>query len=422
MEKIFKKTLVIFILINLLIFNISLVFANSDDDIELVSESAILMDTKTGKILYGKNENKKMYPASTTKIMTALLTLENCNLDETVNVSYDAVISIPEGYSTAYLQIGETLTIEQLLNLLLIHSANDAANVLAEHVGGSIESFVSMMNTRINELGLKNTHFTNTYGKHDDDHYTTATDLANLMKYCIKNENFRTIAGKASCSIPATNLYGPRKYNSTNELIIPTNKNYYENITCGKTGYTTQAGDCLVSCAYKDDLELICVILGGKTVNNISTRFSETKKLYEYAYSNYQIKNIINENDVVEQIKISNGTKDTKNLDIITKSSVPALLKNDISIENTEPKVDLKEKISAPIEEGEILGTITYEIDEITYKTDLIASHSVQKSKLVPIIIQIVIVTIILLIIYKILIKKRHKKNKYKIYRIQKGR
>ncbi len=225
------------------------------------------MDNKTQKILFSKNENEKMYPASTTKIVTAILTLENCNLDDIVTVSYDAVMSIPDGYSSASLQIGETLTVEQLLQLLLVHSANDAANVLAEHIGGSVESFVSMMNTKINELQLSNTHFTNTFGKHDDNHYTTAKDLATIMQYCIKNETFRKIAGSASCAIPATNKYGTRKYNSTNELIIPNSKYYYPILTCGKTGFTSQAGDCLVSCSYKDDLELICVILGGKTIN-----------------------------------------------------------------------------------------------------------------------------------------------------------
>lgn len=208
-----------------------------------------------------------MYPASTTKIVTAILTLENSNLDDVVTVSYDAVMSIPDGYSSAFLQIGETLSVEQLLQLLLVHSANDAANVLAEHIGGSVESFVSMMNTKANELQLSNTHFTNTFGKYDDNHYTTAKDLATIMTYCIKNETFRKIAGSASCAIPATNKYKTRKYNSTNELIIPNSHYYYPHLTCGKTGFTTQAGDCLVSCSYKDNLELICVILGGKTVN-----------------------------------------------------------------------------------------------------------------------------------------------------------
>ena len=143
------KKLTIVLIAIFILWNTSSVFANSEKP-DIISQAAILMDNKSGKILYAKNENEKMYPASTTKIVTAILTLENCNLDEVVTVSYDATMSIPEGYSSASLQIGETLTVEQLLQLLLVHSANDAANVLAEYVGGSVESFVSMMNTKLN--------------------------------------------------------------------------------------------------------------------------------------------------------------------------------------------------------------------------------------------------------------------------------
>ena len=342
MKRNLKKLIILLFITMLILLNTSSVFATAEKP-SIISQAAILMDSKTEKILYAKNENKKMYPASTTKIVTAILTLENCNLDEVVTVSYDAIMSIPEGYSSASLQIGEQLTVEQLLQLLLVHSANDAANVLAEYVGGSVESFVSMMNTKIHELNLSHTHFTNTFGMHDDNHYTTAQDLANIMKYCIKNEDFRKLAGSASCAIPATNKYDIRKYNSTNELIIPNNKNYYPYLTSGKTGYTKQAGDCLVSCSYKDDLELICVILGGKTVNDISTRFSETKTLYEYGYNNYSIKTILNTNDVVTQIEISNGTKDTKNLDLLANNTISTLLKNNILEDELTPKINIKE-------------------------------------------------------------------------------
>ena len=154
-----KKIFVLIILIIFLIFNFSFVSA-ADSNVQpsLVSEAAILMDNKTNKILYSKNENKKMYPASTTKIMTAILTIENCVLNDNVTASYDAVTSIPDGYSTAYIQVGETLTVEQLLQLLLVHSANDAANVLAEYVGGSIDSFVTMMNTKAHDLNLTGSH------------------------------------------------------------------------------------------------------------------------------------------------------------------------------------------------------------------------------------------------------------------------
>lgn len=410
----FQKQLIILLTMIFILLNSSFVFATSEPP-NLISQAAILMDNKTEKILYEKNANEKMYPASTTKILTAILTLENCSLDEMITVSYDAVMSIPEGYSSAALQIGEQLTVEQLLQLLLVHSANDAANVLAEHVGGSVESFVSMMNTKVHELGLSHTHFTNAYGLHDDNHYTTAQDLAIIMKYCIKNEDFRRIAGSASCTLPATNKYGTRKYTSTNESIIPNNSNYYPYLTAGKTGYTTQAGDCLVSCSYKDDLELICVVLGGKTINGVSTRFSETKTLYQYGYHNYSIKTLLHANDIVTQTEVPNGTKETKNLDLLASNSIEALLENSVSIDNLPFEINLEETIKAPIEQGDHLGTISYTIDGIQYETNLIASHPVEESKLLSSILQIGIGFLMFLIVYTIFFNKKKKKSR-KIY------
>ena len=410
-----KKSIVLFLITLIILLNTSFVFANSEEP-SLISQAAILIDNKTGKILYSKNENEKMYPASTTKIMTAILTLENCNLDEIVTVSYDAIMSIPDGYSSASLQIGEQLTVEQLLQLLLVHSANDAANVLAEYVGGSVESFISMMNTKVNELELSNTHFTNAYGMHDDNHYTTAQDLAIIMKYCIKNEDFRRLAGSASCAIPSTNLYGTRRYTSTNELIVPNSINYYPYLTSGKTGYTSQAGDCLVSCAYKDDLELICVVLGGKTINGMSTRFSETKTLYEYGYDNYSVKTILNQNDMVTQIDVPNGTKDTRSLDLLANDSIHALLANTLSEDKLAFEINLKENIKAPIEQGDILGSVSYSIDGIQYETNLVASHLVEESKLLNYMIEIGIGILIIILFYKIFFNNKKKRRK-KIYR-----
>lgn len=406
-----KKLIALLFVMIVILLNTSYVLANSQEP-KLISKAAILMDNKTGKILYAKNENEKMYPASTTKIMTAILTLENCNLDEVVTVSYDAVMSIPDGYSSASLQVGEQLTVEQLLQLLLVHSANDAANTLAEYVGGSVESFVSMMNTKVHELGLSHTHFTNTFGMHDENHYTTAQDLALIMQYCIKNNNFRRISGSASCALPATNKYGTRRYNSTNELIIPNNSNYYPPLTCGKTGYTSQAGDCLVSCSFKDDLELICVILGGKTVNDVSTRFSETKELYHYGYDNYSVKTLLKQNDIVTQIEVSNATKDTRKLDLLTSRSIEALIENSSSDSEFTPEIHLNEVIQAPIEQGDVLGSLSYTIDGIEYKTDLFASHYVEKSKVLSLILEIGMGFLILLLIYTICFKRKKKKRR----------
>ena len=364
------------------------------------AEGIFLLDNRTNKVIYSKSENKKMYPASTTKILTAIIVLENCNLNDVVTASYNAVMSIPDGYSNANIQIGEELTIEQLLELLLVHSANDAANILAEYVGGSVDSFVSMMNTKLNELSLADSHFTNAFGMQDENHYTTAHDLAFIMKYCLKNDTFRKIAGQASCAIPATNKSGTRTYTSTNELLIPGTSHYYSYLTAGKTGFTTQAKECLVSSAYRDDLELICVVLGS------NDRFADTRNLYEYAYSNYSIKNVVNEKDVVTNITVTNASKDTKNLDLLVNETIPVLINNSESISEIIPEITLNKEISAPIEEGMVLGKVKYSVDGVEYTTDLIASHSVKKSEILTYILYVCAFIIVILLIYRIFFHK----------------
>ena len=401
-----KKILLILIFIFFIIGGINFSFADEQNNVPSINAaSAILIDNRTNKVLYSKNEDTKMFPASTTKIMTAIITLENCSLDEQATASFDAV-NIPEGYATADIKIGETFTVEQLLEMLLVHSANDAANVLAEHVGGSLESFVSIMNTKANELGLTNTHFTNAYGLQDDNHYTTARDLATIMKYCLQNEDFRRICGLASCAIPATNMSEPRTYASTNQLVIAGNNNYYPYVTTGKTGFTSDAKHCLVSSAYNNDLELICVVLGSED------NFGDTRAIYNYAYSTYSIKDIVKENDTVTTISVKNASYNTKNLDLVVSEDIPALVSNSVDINSIEPQISLKENIEAPIEKGSVLGRVTYSVEGVNYTTDLIAFSNVEKTRLpIYIFMGIIILVILLIVLITIIIRNKRNKN-----------
>lgn len=391
-------TLTIFVLIGNIGTLGNYVLANNTiSEPNINAESALLIDNKTNKVLYSKDMNRKMFPASTTKILTAILVLENHSLDEKVTASYNAVMTIPSGYSTASIQIDEVLTVEQLLELLLVHSANDAANVLAEYTGGSIDSFVAMMNTKINELGLSDTHFTNPYGLQDNNHYTTAHDLAIIMQYCLKNDDFRKIAGQASCAIPSTNKSEPRKYSSTNELLIAGNSNYYPNLIAGKTGYTSEAGECLVSAAYNDNLELVGVIL------NSNSRFKDTRSLYNYGYTNFSIKNIVNEKDIITNVEVKNATKDTKNLNLLVSEDIPVLANSSDDLSKIEPQITLNSDIKAPIEDGQVLGKVSYSVNGITYSTDLIAANNVEKSNFVLYCLYGLGILILILIIYKII-------------------
>lgn len=406
-----------FLIITVLFTNLNIVYAadNDADAPEISSGAAVLIDNKTNRVLYDKNANERMFPASTTKIMTAILVLENCDLDETVTASYDALMSIPEGYVTAEIQGEEQFTVEQLLEMLLVHSANDSANVLAEYVGGSIESFISMMNTKVNELGLTNTHFTNPYGLQEDNHYTTAYDLAEIMQYCIQNDDFRRIAGSVSCSIPATNKSGVRSYTSTNQLILPDSPNYYSYVTVGKTGFTTEAGRCLVSCAYRNDIELTCVILGGTlSPDGISSRFTDSITLYEYGFNHFSLKNIANPGDIITAIEVPNATPSTKSLDLAFVDSIYALVNNSDLDTNHIPEIYLNSDISAPIAEGDVLGKAIYTIDGISYEADIVATHTVENSQLLQFILQIGGLFIAFLITFVIFFSNRKKEKRFK--------
>ena len=415
----FKKSLVIIFML-IFILHTSMCYALTEQP-EISADAAILIDSSSEKVLYSKNENQKMYPASTTKILTAILTIENCNLNDVVTVPYEAISSITSGYSVAALQAGEQLTVEQLLQVMLVHSANDAANVLAFHVSGSIENFANLMNNKVSELGLTNTHFTNPSGMHDENHYTTAYDLAIIMKYCMKNDTFRSLSSLKYCTIPATNKYDVRVFNTTNELLIYDNRDvssnyYYKYAIAGKTGYTTQAKNCLVSVAKKENLELICVVLSaGIYPNNVSAKFVDTKSIFDYGYNNYTIKKLREKDAIATQIEIGNGTKETRNLDLLISDDLSALVTQDEFDTEFEPQIELQDNLFAPIAQGQVVGKITYTIDGIQYSSNLLASHSVEQSGFITIVVQIILVILILFLLYKLLFdsnsnKKSHRK------------
>ena len=399
----------------ILIFSIVLILVNTTsfaiDAEKLYAESAILIDSNTGKVLFEKNMDQRMFPASTTKIMTAILAIEHCNLDETVTVNYNAISSIPSGYSIAELMTDEELTVKQLLEVLLVHSANDAANVLGMHVGGSIESFVTMMNSKAKELGCNNTNFTNTYGLHDENHYTTARDLAIIAKYCMQNESFRHFVSQPSCQIAPTNKHAARSFNNTNDLINTSSKFYYKYAIGIKTGYTKEAGNCLISASKKDGFETIAVVLNTGTIHG--ARYEDSTSLFNYAYDNFGIKKIASKNDVITQTTVYNGTKDTKQLDILLSKDINALSFINEDNNKLTPTININKNLIAPIAAGQVVGTATYNILNTDYTVDLIASHDVQKSEIMIIAIRVAIALIVILVI-AILVKKIKNSRNYK--------
>lgn len=415
----FKKLFITLFLIIFIVLYSFPSYCTSKEELNITAGAAVLMDSKTGKLLYDKNADEKMYPASTTKIVTAILTIENCELNELVIVPYEALAIIPSGYAIAALQVGEQLTVSQLLQVMMVHSANDAANVLAYHISGSIENFAILMNDKISELGLTNTHFTNPSGKHDENHYTTANDLAKIMQYCMSNNTFREYAGLKHCNIPATNKYEQRVFSNTNELLTASNY-FYEYAIAGKTGYTTEAKNCLVSVANKNGLELISVILSvGIYSDNTSAKFVETKLLFEYGFENYTMRKLRDSDSCIEQIEISNGTKDTRNLDLLLTNDINVLINQSDLKTEFSPEINVDDNLKAPISQGQIVGKVYYTIDEITYSADLKASHDVEKSNFLSLMIKVFLILIILFILHRLLFDNNgnNRNKKYKKYK-----
>lgn len=398
---------------NLNNFKQDLTINSEVSDLNIYSESAVLMDSRTGKVLYTKNATQKMYPASTTKILTAIIAIEKCQLTDKITASKNAVMSIPSGYSNAAIQVGEALSVKDLLDVFLIHSANEAGFILAEHISGSIDNFANLMNEKALEIGCKNTHFTNPSGIQDENHYSTAYDMALIAQYCMKNETFRQIVSKTSCKIAPTDKYEERYFVTTNDLMRSSSKYYYEYAIGIKTGFTTQARNCLIAGSIKDGLELITVTLGALTTENgKSARYVDTINLFEYGFNNYKTQKIADKNTILKEVNIKNATKDTENLSILLKDDISALTDINLDLKSLQPDIIINENLTAPISEGSVVGKVIYNIDNINYSCDLIAGNNVVKSNLIEVICQIALAIVILIILTKLLSSKKSTRKK----------
>lgn len=427
MKKSFFSNLIVCLLLLLSLNIVFSSFVNADEESlpDISSPSALLMDYSSGKILYEKNINEKRYPASLTKIMTAIIVLENCELSDTATVSYDAVMSLSSGYVTANLQVGEELTVEQLLYVLMVGSSNDAAIVLAEHVSGSVENFATLMNEKAKELGCTSTNFVNPNGAHDENHYSTAYDLALIAKYAMQNDTFRTLVSTTFYTLPTTNKYDreDRIFRTTNSLLQLDNSdradNYYYKYATGiKTGFTTPAGNCLIASANKNNLELITVVLGaGQTKDGLSQRYLDTLSLFDYGYSTYILKEVINSGGIVQTLNVKNATRNTKKLDAVVEHDIYALMKQADKDSTVLPEIKLNDNLKAPIKKGDIIGSVTYTVEGIEYTENLLANSDVKKSRFL-LKLAIFIIVVLLFWMYaknkKIKNKKKRLKNKYR--------
>lgn len=321
---------------------------------ETLSPSVILMEESTGTILYEKNMDEAHYPASITKIMTTLLALENGNLSDMVTFSDDA-INNTEGSGIAR-DYGEQMTLEQCLYGVMLESANECAYAVAEHVGGTVENFVDMMNAKAKELGCTNTHFANPHGLQDENHYTTAHDMALIAQAAYQNETFRIIIGTKMYTIPPTNKHAEETVLRNHHDMLCTyhnaNRKYlYPYCVGGKTGYTATANSTLVTYAEKDGMTLICVVMNTQSPN----QFIDTVNLFDYAFDNFQVLNVAeNDTDYSAETTVDNGNLNNIAPFVELDKDAVIVLPKTAEFSDTSSSVEYNDS------DPEIAGSITY--------------------------------------------------------------
>lgn len=321
---------------------------------ETLSPGVILMEESTGTILYEKNSDEAHYPASITKIMTTLLALENGNLSDMVTFSDDA-INNTEGSGIAR-DYGEQMTLEQCLYGVMLESANECAYAVAEHVGGTVENFVDMMNAKAKELGCTNTHFANPHGLQDENHYTTAHDMALIAQAAYQNETFRIIIGTKMYTIPPTNKHAEETVLRNHHDMLCTyhnaNRKYlYPYCVGGKTGYTATANSTLVTYAEKDGMTLICVVMNTQSPN----QFIDTVNLFDYAFDNFQVLNVAeNDTDYSAETTVDNGNLDNIAPFVELDKEAVIVLPKTAEFSDTSSSVEYNDS------DPEIAGSITY--------------------------------------------------------------
>ena len=405
MNKRIIKIIILLIFIAIIMSNSIFVYAAND--FSVYAKASLIVETNSGKIIHQDNAEVQNYPASVTKILTAIIVLEKCELNDTVTVTKSAISNIPSGYVIAPLLEGEKIKVEDLLYALMLKSSNDAAYVLAEHVGGSVDGFSEMMNKKAKEIGCKNSHFVNPNGIHNDNHYTTAYDMYLIAKYAMKNEKFVKIVSTYQYTLPATNKYlkNDRIMKNTNNFVNPTNKYYNENVKGIKTGTTLQAGNCLITSTSKNGFDVITVILGAKTSES---KFSETRRMINYVFDNYEYTDIHKKGDIIKNIEVEKATKETKDLNLVISDDIKVINNIKIKAEEIEPEINLNENIIAPIAQGQELGTIKYTIDGLEYNAKLLAENEViKKTYYVEISIG---VGVFIIMVGIIIIIKKHRK------------
>lgn len=379
-----------------------------DENDPLMDNLAVYMvELTTNTLIHSRNADVKKYPASLTKIMTAILTLENIpDLDREITFTaelqdyvYQINVSYGGGISTGGITLNETLTVEQLLYAIMLPSANEAAVMLAYEIGdGSLEKFADMMNQKAAEIGCTNTHFVNSNGLFDENHYSTAYDMYLITKYALQYEKFREIVATPSYDTGPTNKQDNLHWDSTNKMIVEGSGFYYPEITGVKTGTLEEAGRCLITTAEKDGYEYLLVMMGAPYIDengdyiSPNQAFTLTAQFYDWVFDTYKAKTIVEKGDKVSSINNVRLAKDGKDhLQLVSGQTFSALLPDNIDVSNVRriaynldgERIGENDYITAPVEKGTKLGTLKLmlygsELGEV----DLIAGEDIEESPL----------------------------------------
>lgn len=352
------------------------------------AQAAVVMDVKTGQVLYAKEPSKRMYPASTTKILTALVVLQNARLDDRIKATGKVVNT--EG-SAIWLKEGEELAVSDALYALLLNSANDVAVALAEKVGGSEEGFVEMMNRTAKACGATDSHFNNPHGLPDENHYTTALDLARITRVAMGNRLFKEMVATKTKNIERQAPDGLTLLINHNKLLWR-----YEGAIGVKTGYTTQAGQCLVSAARRGDREIIAVTLGsGMSI------WDEAAALLDYGFSAYRLVELVKAGDVIGTFPVMKGVATVRGK--TARSLWQNLPAGDDPVELPRWRLELR-PVEAPVNQGDCLGTLIVagEQGEIG-RVSVVAGNSVAKRSVWPVVYRGILAAVGMLIVLKLL-------------------
>ena len=419
-----------FLLILLLSVTLMPLTALAADEPSVGARAAIVVDADTGAAYYEKNADQAMQPASTTKMMTALLTVEAAERGEiafsdSVTASGNFNYNLEEDSSDANprIQAGENMTVEDLLYCVMLPSANEACNILASYVSGSVDAFVDAMNARARELGCENTHFMNANGLEEEDHYSSAADLARIAREAMNHSKFSQICGTYRHTVPETNVSEARELINSNGLLDKDGDYYYEYAYGIKTGYFTNAGYCLVSIAEKDDMNVICVVLGSQSPGD---QFTDSITLYKWFFDNFEYRQILSSTQTVATVPVNMGTSDT--VDVRAEDVVSVLLPKDFDSSHLGYQYTLYheaqgETLTAPLNAGTLLGEVSVvETDDNGYAVQtlgtskLVAASTVEMSRvdyirsqvkdlfLEPVVRKILTILIVLLAIYVLLV------------------